>query len=30
MPFVALMFLAIFILCVMPSIATWLPEVVIK
>ncbi|HLX23462.1 MAG TPA: TRAP transporter large permease [Usitatibacter sp.] len=30
MPFVALMFLAIFILCIAPGIATWLPEVVIK
>ena len=30
MPFVGLMFLAIFILCVMPGIATWLPDVVMN
>jgi tripartite ATP-independent transporter DctM subunit len=30
MPFVALMFLAIFILCFAPGIATWLPGAVIK
>jgi tripartite ATP-independent transporter DctM subunit len=30
MPFVALMFLAIFVLCAVPGISTWLPEVVIK
>jgi TRAP-type C4-dicarboxylate transport system permease large subunit len=27
-PFVGLMFLAILLLCVFPSIATWLPDVV--
>jgi tripartite ATP-independent transporter DctM subunit len=28
MPFVALMFVAIFLICLVPGIATWLPEVV--
>jgi TRAP-type C4-dicarboxylate transport system permease large subunit len=27
-PFVALMFLAIILLCVFPGIATWLPDVI--
>jgi TRAP-type C4-dicarboxylate transport system permease large subunit len=30
MPFVGLMFLAIFILCVAPGIATWLPDAVMN
>jgi tripartite ATP-independent transporter DctM subunit len=30
MPFLALMFLAIFILCAVPGISTWLPQVLMK
>jgi TRAP-type C4-dicarboxylate transport system permease large subunit len=28
MPFVALMFVAVFLICAVPGIATWLPDVV--